>query len=293
MKKIVLGSIILIAIAAVFLIFKKDPSKILKEIDTNIFVVSTETAKKRNLKKEVLLSGSIKALEEAVLYPRVEGKLKRNLLKEGDSVKRDQTVALIERDEVGAVYEPVVVPSTISGIVGKIYLDPGQHATKTTPVAFVVNQLKVRVILDVPERYASQLHKGQKATFTVESLPGKEFPAEVTIISPVIDAQSRTVRVELLADNKDGEIKSGMFAKANVILAEKSNALSVSSKNIFEDADKKSYVFLVRDDKASRQDVTIGFSNDEYTEITKGLSGGETVIASAYGLKEGSKVKVQ
>jgi len=291
MKKGIIAAIILIVIIGAYFVLRKDPSKILDQIEKDVFVVSTETVQKRDIKKEVFISGSIKALEEAVLFPRVSGKLQKNLLKEGDKVQKNQTVSLIERDEVGAVYEPVPVPSTITGVVGRVYLDPGENVTTNTPVAFVVNQIRVRVLLDIPERYAQLLHKGQEAFFTVESIPGKQFSAKVNVISPVVDAQSRTVRVELLADNKDNVLKSGMFANADIVLEERNNVLSVSGANIYTE-DGKTFVFVPKDNKAFKKEITAGFGNDNYTEVKSGLSDGDVIINSAYGLKDGSKISV-
>lgn len=291
MKKIIVIVIILAVLTAGYFIFKKNPAEALDALDRETFSVTTEKAQKRDIQKDVLLSGTIKALEEAVLYPRAEGKLQKNLLKEGDSVKRGQSVALIERDEVGASYEPMVVPSTISGLVGNMYLDPGEHVTKNTPVAFIVNQESVRIIVDIPERYALQVKKGQGAVFSVESLPGKTFNATVNIISPVIDSTSRTVYVELLSDNKDAVLKSGMFANVTLVLEERKDALSVSAQNIFTD-EKGAYVLENKDNIAARKDITAGFSNNKYTEITAGLEDGEEILQAAYGLKDGSKIRV-
>ncbi|WP_424245739.1 multidrug efflux pump subunit AcrA (membrane-fusion protein) [Elusimicrobium posterum] len=266
-----------------------------KEIDNlekDRFRVKTETVSKRDLKNELLVSGSMKALEEAVLYPRSEGKLLRNVLKEGDKVSRNQTVSLVERDEVGAVYEPVVVPSTINGVVGRVYLDSGANVTRTTPIAFVVNQSKVRILLDIPERYSGRIYKGQPATFTVESLPGETFEAKVNVISPVVDNLSRSVAIELLADNGKERLKSGMFAKANIALSEKKNALSVHSVNIFADDNGVDYVLVPNDGVAQRRDVTLGFTDANYTEITKGLKEGDEVINFVFGIKDGSKIAV-
>ena len=180
-RRIIWGVVALAFILALVVIFKPKTSGPLDGVAKDVFLVKQETVQKRTLKHELLMSGSIKALEEATLFPRVNGKLLKNILREGDAVKKNQTVSLIERDEVGAVYEPVVVPSTITGVVGRVYLDPGANVTVSTPVALVVNQEKVRVAVDIPERYIGEIYKGQPATLRVDALPGKEFEAKLTI----------------------------------------------------------------------------------------------------------------
>ena len=281
---VLVGIIILVCIG---LWMRRDPAeKILGNVPMDVFVVQTERVQPRDLKRQLLMSGNVKALEEATLYPRVNGKLLKNLLKEGDAVKRNQTVSLIERDEVGAVYEPVVVPSTITGVVGRVYLDPGENVTTTTPVALVVNQSTVRIEVDIPERYIGDLHKGQSAVLRVDALPGKDFEAKLNILSPVVDSMSRAMAVEFVADNPKALLKSGMFAKVDISLAEKKNALSVSKKSVYTDEEGQAYVFVPSSDKkqAMRQNVKTGFENNDYVEITDGLSSGDEVLAFAYGV---------
>ena len=292
MKKVIV--IVVIIILAAWGIHRLNANKhgALSTIEKDRFNVTVETVQIRDLTQDLLISGSIKALEEAVLFPRVEGKLLRNVLKEGAAVKKGETVSLIERDEVGAQYEPVVVPSTITGVVGRVYLDAGANVTRATPVAFVVNQTQVRVLMDIPERYVGKIYKGQKATFTVESLEGRVFEGALNVISPVVDSMTRTMAVELLADNPKGLLKSGMFAKVNIVLAEKKNAVSVSAANIFKDDQNNSYVLIPSGDRAVRRDIKIGFIDGDYMETAEGLQPGDKVVNFVFGIKDGSKIKI-
>lgn len=295
-RRIIWGVVALAFILALAVIFKPKTSGPLDGVAKDVFLVKQETVQKRTLKHELLMSGSIKALEEATLFPRVNGKLLKNVLREGDSVKKNQTVSLIERDEVGAVYEPVVVPSTITGVVGRVYLDPGANVTVSTPVALVVNQEKVRVAVDIPERYIGEIYKGQPATLRVDALPGKEFEAKLTIISPVVDSTSRAVAVEFYANNTKGLLKSGMFAKVDITLSEKTNAVSVSKQSVYTDEETNAtYVFVPSADgkTAVRRNVKTGFINSNHLEVSEGLSAGEQVLTFTYGLKDGSKIELE
>lgn len=295
-RRIIWGVVALAFILALVVIFKPKTSGPLDGVSKDVFLVKQETVQKRTLKHELLMSGSIKALEEATLFPRVNGKLLKNVLREGDAVKKNQTVSLIERDEVGAVYEPVVVPSTITGVVGRVYLDPGANVTVSTPVALVVNQEKVRVAVDIPERYIGEIYKGQPATLRVDALPGKEFEAKLTIISPVVDSTSRAVAVEFYANNTKGLLKSGMFAKVDITLSEKEDAVSVSKQSVYTDEEtNETYVFVPSADgkTAVRRNVKTGFINSNHLEVSEGLSAGEQVLTFTYGLKDGSKIELE
>lgn len=294
-SKIVWGLIICIIAYIVYVSFiKKDPALILNNVSKDVFVVKTETVQKRDLRHKLITSGSIKALEEAIIYPRINGKLQKNILKEGDSVKKDQTISLIDRDEVGAKYEPVVVPSTLSGVVAKIYRDPGENVTTQTPIALVVNQSILRIKVDVPERYVGEIYKGQVANLTVDAYPDKKFEAKLDIISPVVDSLSRSVAVEFKATNTKNLLKSGMFTRVDISLKEVKNVLSVSKKSVFEDEDGKYYVLVPSEDSkiAVRKDIEVKFKNNNYWQIA-GLREGSKILQFVYGIKDGSKIEIQ
>lgn len=292
---IVWGLILFIAAYIVYIFFiKKDEARILNDVSKDVFVVKTEQVQKRDLKHQLITSGSIKALEEAVIYPRINGKLQRNLLREGDYVRKDQTISLIDRDEVGAKYEPVVVPSTLTGVVAKIYRDPGENVTTQTPIASVVNQSVLRIKVDVPERYVGEIYKGQLASLSVDAYPDQQFEAKLDVISPVVDSLSRSVAVEFRAANSKNLLKSGMFARVDISLKEVKNVLSVSKKSIYEDEDGKNYVLVPSDDKATavRKDVTVKFKNNNNWQI-EGLNEGDEILGFVYGIKDGSKIEIQ
>ena len=294
-SKMVWGLIICIIAYIVYVSFiKKDPALILNNVSKDIFLVKTETVQKRDLRHKLITSGSIKALEEAIIYPRINGKLQKNILKEGDNVKKDQTISLIDRDEVGAKYEPVVVPSTLSGVVAKIYRDPGENVTTQTPIALVVNQSILRIKVDVPERYVGEIYKGQVANLTVDAYPDKKFEAKLDIISPVVDSLSRSVAVEFKATNTKNLLKSGMFTRVDISLKEVKNVLSVSKKSVFEDEDGKYYVLVPSEDSkiAVRKDIEVKFKNNNYWQIA-GLREGSKILQFVYGIKDGSKIEIQ
>ena len=79
-------------------------------------------------------------------------------------------------------------------------------------------------------------------------------------------------------------------------MAEKKNANSLATTSVYTDkATAQRYVFVPSEDgqTALRQNVAVGFENNDYAEITQGLRAGQKVIAFAYGLKDGSKIHIK
>ena len=264
----------------------------LNKVEKDRFIVKTEKASLRTIEDTISIVGSIKAFDEAVLYPRVNGKLLKNVLFEGDRVSKNQTVALIERDEPGVVYEAAPVPSTLNGVIGRVYQDTGANVTTQTPIALVVSQAKVRVVVEVPERYVGKIRMNQPARIKVDAYPDSVFTGKIYRISPVVDTKTRSSVVEVLADNASHKLKSGMFAEVKLIAGAKTNVVTIPTSAIVTE-NKQAYVFKPAEDKAARVAISTGLTNDDYAQVIGGLKNGEEVIVSGlYGLKDGSKISV-
>ena len=77
-NRMIWGGVALAFVIALVAIFWPKASGPLDNVARDVFLVKQEMVQKRDLKHELLMSGSIKAMEEATLFPRVEGKLLRN-----------------------------------------------------------------------------------------------------------------------------------------------------------------------------------------------------------------------
>ena len=89
--------------------------------------------------------GDIKAQDEAIIYPKVSGKIVEKLKIDSDPVIKGEAIAYIDRDEVGLKFEKAPVETSLTGIIGRIYVDIGENVTAQTPVALVVNIDKVKI----------------------------------------------------------------------------------------------------------------------------------------------------
>jgi len=255
------------------------------------FPVKVAPAQKCDLEETILLVGSIKAKDEATLFSRVPGKLKENLLKEGEAVSKGQAVALVERDEVGVRFEPAPVPSTLNGTLARVFLDRGENVTLQTPVALVVDASESIVRAEVPERYAARARLGQAVRVRVEAYPDRVFTGRVSRMSPVVDPSTRSTLIEARLNNASGGLRSGMFGEVTLVTGSSSGVLAVP-KDALADAGG-AVVFVVRDGKAFKRDVELGLQGARFVEIRRGVQAGDQVaVFGLYGLKDGSSVEV-
>src|SRR3989338_1165337 len=112
----------------------------------------------RDIQESLDYIGNIKAQNEAVVYPKVSGKIIEKLKEDGNEVKKGDVIMYIDRDEVGFKFENAPVESPLEGVVGRIYVDIGANVTAQTPVALIVSMDNVKIDLrrlrerQVPER---------------------------------------------------------------------------------------------------------------------------------------------
>jgi Cu(I)/Ag(I) efflux system membrane fusion protein len=103
-----------------------------------------------------------------------------------------------------------------SGVVIESNMREGQYFKRGDKLLTIVDTSVMWLMLDAYERDLPFLRYGQKISFTVQSIPGKTFSGRIAFIAPEFDPATRTVMVRANVPNSSGELKAGMFARANV-----------------------------------------------------------------------------
>lgn len=99
--------------------------------------------------------------------------------------------------------------SPITGFVTEVYKDIGEFVALTDPVVVTVVQLDpLMVTFSVPAKSASSLKSGQSVPVRIDGHKGNA-EAKIEFVSPVIKADSQTVRVKVLLPNSGYTFQSG------------------------------------------------------------------------------------
>lgn len=114
------------------------------------------------------------------------------------------------------VTERITLLSPIEGTV--IVRNVTQNAAfKSGEILYQIANLDtVWAYLDIYESQLPWLKYGQHVTMTTEAIPGRTVDGKVTFISPVVDEETRTIKVPVHIENKDHLLKPGMFVSANI-----------------------------------------------------------------------------
>jgi cobalt-zinc-cadmium efflux system membrane fusion protein len=293
MKKFV---VILIVVVAVILIGYRTHVVMKKNrlmethLEKTITPVEVEPVKRGNLSLSFNLIGDVKGVEEVDIFPKASGKLVEVKVKEGDPVNKDQVLAVVDRDVEGLKYQPLEVTSSLSGTVGKVYLDAGAEVTPPSPapsmgtaLVQVINMDRVKIVVYAVEEELKDLRLGQKAEIKVDAYPDRTFSGNITLISQVVSQLSRTATVEITLSNPDHLLKPGMYAQVKVSLGEKKNVVLIPAYSILQPELEK-LVFVVIQGKAVSRTVQTGDTQNGWVEITDGLSENDSLIVAGQNL---------
>jgi multidrug efflux pump subunit AcrA (membrane-fusion protein) len=134
---------------------------------------------------------------------------------------------------------------------------------------------------------------GQNAEVTVPELPGRVFPAKVVRTSGVMDAQSRTLLVELELDNSRGEILAGSYAQVRFPEAKLDAALTLPSNTLLFRAEGPQVGVVLADGKVELRSLKLGRDFGPTVEILDGVQPLDRVILNpSDSLVSGTSVQV-
>lgn len=173
--------------------------------------------------------------------------------------------------------ERSIVRAPFAGIVGQRFVSAGDYVTSATRLLTLQTVDPQRAVIEVPERHAVRLRRGQTVEFTVAAEPGRIFRAQVDFIDPVVQDANRTIVVKGRARNADGVLKPGMFIEARLATATRENAVVVPEDAI-QPLRTANVVWAVADGVASRRVVQLGARSQGFVEVLSGVEAGELVV---------------
>lgn len=249
-------------------------------------------------KGDLLAKLDVRELEAQLAEARASFILAEQNLERSQSLLADQAVSKLEVDaavaehaklkaaidllEVKLAKSSIIAP--FDGIAGVRTLSVGDFVTSQSIITTVDDLTRLKVEMEVPERYLPNLKPG--GTFTLRaatSAPGEDVTGEVYFVSPRIDVTTRSTMVKGYVNQPPQFLKPGMFANITLVLRTVDNALVVPETAILSTA--KGTVLIV---PAEKDGATIA----EFVPVKTGLRVPGYVQVSPVGppVKAGDKI---
>jgi membrane fusion protein, multidrug efflux system len=193
----------------------------------------------------------------------------------------DSAGANVKRLEAMEAFKNIVAP--FDGVVTARNTDLGAliNAGNAGQELFEVSDLhKARIYVQVPQAYAAVLAPGLKANFAMPQSPGQQFEATVVTTSNAMNANSRSMLVELQADNTAGKFFSGAYCQVSFQLPNDPNTVRVPATALIPANSGAEVAIVGNDNRVAIKPVQIGRDLGDSVEIVAGLSSSDRVIDS-------------
>ena len=172
------------------------------------------------------------------------------------------------------LYSPLSGVVTRKDVVDGMKLDAGAMPYE------IVDLSAVWVLADVYESELRFVSENMPATLKLNAFPNREFKGKVVFIDPLLDPQTRTVKVRLTFPNPDGELRPEMFGEV-VLFGAPRNGLSVPADAVIDSGTEKVVFVAVGAGKFQPRTVQLGESDGSRVEVLGGLTLGERVVIRA------------
>ncbi|MBL9137964.1 MAG: efflux RND transporter periplasmic adaptor subunit [Verrucomicrobiales bacterium] len=186
--------------------------------------------------------------------------------------------------------EERVILAPFDGVVGPRDVSVGQYVNAGMPLVTLVEDARVKIRFQIPERLFAQLKKGQRGRVRVSAYGDRGFEGVVDMVNPEVDEVTRTVAARLVVPNPEALLRPGMFARVELIVGRREDALVVPESALVPALDDFN-VFAVEDGRARLRPVKLGVRLPGKVELREGVTPTAVVVISGtQKLVDGTKV---
>lgn len=244
-----------------------------------------------------------KRLYEERAVSQQQWEKKRSAMQEADA-----NIAQLEASFAQAKqrFDDTYIKAPFNGVVGSLLYEEGETVQMGQPVAKIINTNLMKAKLNVPDIHMNKIKLDQLVYAEFPSLPNKHFTGKVNRIDPAIDPLSRTIEVEVIFDNINKQLKSGMYGLFRIEISKSLHTIVIPDNSVINRTEVRvngetgetyteirHYVFIVENDSAKMVRVDTGLESQNKIEITQGLNYGQKVIIIGQKIvKDGQKVSI-
>jgi multidrug efflux pump subunit AcrA (membrane-fusion protein) len=204
--------------------------------------------------------------------------VRSQLTAEKENVRQAEAALAIARKNLRDTY----LRAPFSGKVMVRYLDPGAYITtmgSSTPIMSIVDPTRLKIVVDVPDKDAPLIRKGEPAAITVDAYAERIYHGAVTRFAGAVNPETRTLRVEIDIPNPDESLKPGMYAHASIQIKKIPHAIVLPIACVIKRGGK-SFVWVLPAHHSfpKKNQIQMGRIQGSSFRVKKGLTGKEKVV---------------
>lgn len=187
---------------------------------------------------------------------------------------------ITELQQTHKVRKSMHIHAPAAGVVTKIGAREGAHVTPASELYQIADLSSVWVLADLYEYEIPWVREGDAATLTIASLPGRTFSGHITHIYPYLDPKTRTNKVRIEFDNRDGLLKPEMFGDVTIAASQRQPGIYVPRESVMMTG-KQAHLFVqTGPGHFEPRTVKTGNRVAGRIEILEGVKAGERVVTS-------------
>jgi RND family efflux transporter MFP subunit len=187
----------------------------------------------------------------------------------------------------------LTVRAPFAGVVTVRNIDAGVLVNEGSTMLYRVAQTNpLRVYLNVPQSDAESVRVGQHATLMIPDLPGRKFSGTVARTANALDPSSRTLLVEVQADNSAGTLLPGMYTQVDLAVPRKDPPLLIPGDTLVVRSNGPQVAVVDPDGAVHFQRVQLGRDFGDRLEALSGLQENQQIVVNpSDAVQEGVKVR--
>jgi RND family efflux transporter MFP subunit len=178
--------------------------------------------------------------------------------------------------------QSIIAP--VDGVITQVNVEIGEQSSSANPIIQMQSNADFEINTDIAETDIDKIKIGDKAIVTFDAFTkDKKLTGTVVEIDPSATAIQGVIyyKTKVILDAQDNKVKPGMTANLEIITAEKKDVLAVPNPAVKTNDQEEKYVdILTNTETFTTESKTIktGLRGNTHTEITEGLTGGESII---------------
>ena len=215
---------------------------------------------------------------------------------DGAAAAQEQATAQVNNIRTNIDKKTVRAP--FSGRLGVRQVNLGQMLREGDPIVTLQALDPIFVDFTLPQQLLAQVKPGQTVNVTCDALPGQTVSGKVTAISPLVDSETRNIKVQATLSNRTEVLRPGMFVNVSVGLPVRQQVQTIPATAVLY-APYSDSVFVIEEGRGGKgstlrqQFIRVGEKRGDLVAVASGLKAGDKVASTGvFKLRNGQSVVI-